>query len=89
MKTLEGNPELSSQGLGPNFTSWQRVGIIRIHDLFEKGRFRTFESLKTQYHISKNDHYKYLQVRHYVYEKTNSLDYSNDSHPLDEDENRL
>lgn len=46
------NPELSSLNIGLNFTRWQGAGIKRIHGLFENRRFKTFDSMKTQYQLS-------------------------------------
>uniref|UniRef100_A0A8C5HT91 Reverse transcriptase domain-containing protein n=1 Tax=Gouania willdenowi TaxID=441366 RepID=A0A8C5HT91_GOUWI len=48
LMTLVDNTELSPQGTGSNFTPWRKVGIVRILDLFENGKFKTFESLKDQ-----------------------------------------
>lgn len=59
------------------------MGITRIYDLFENGRFKSIESLKAQYHILNKDFAKNLQVRHYVYKKASSLEFSNDSHQLE------
>uniref|UniRef100_A0A8C5G1I7 Reverse transcriptase domain-containing protein n=1 Tax=Gouania willdenowi TaxID=441366 RepID=A0A8C5G1I7_GOUWI len=83
LMTLVDNTELSPQGTGSNFTPWRKVGIVRILDLFENGKFKTFESLKDQYHIPNKDFYKYLQIRHFVYTKNNSLEIPNDSYLLD------
>uniref|UniRef100_A0A8C5N7I9 Reverse transcriptase domain-containing protein n=1 Tax=Gouania willdenowi TaxID=441366 RepID=A0A8C5N7I9_GOUWI len=83
LMTLVDNTELSPQGTGSNSTPWRKVGIVRILDLFENGKFKTFESLKDKYHITNKDFYKYLQIRHFVYTKNNSLEIPNDSHLLD------
>ncbi len=58
LTTLADNLELSSQGTGPYFTLWQRAGITRVYNLVENGIFKTFQSLKAQYHISNKDFYK-------------------------------
>ena len=51
LSTLVDNPELSTEGIGPNLKTWQRAGINRVYDLFDNGNFKTFEALKIQYNI--------------------------------------
>lgn len=84
LTTLLDNPELTAGGAGPNFKIWQELGIRRVYDLWDKGTFKTFESLRTQYKIPTNDFYKYLQIRHYVYTKMNTLTPSGDFQLLEE-----
>ena len=83
LTTLIDNPDLSVEGVGPNFKSWQTVGLKRVYDLYSDGNFKTFESLRDQYKLPTNDFYKYLQVRHYVSKKANTLNLSRGTHMLE------
>lgn len=81
--TLTGNPELTSGGAGSNFQNWNEAGIYHIHDLWDRGKFKTFESLQTTYKLQTKEFYKYLQVRHYVHTKMNTLNLPDDFNLLE------
>uniref|UniRef100_A0A096LVM8 Reverse transcriptase zinc-binding domain-containing protein n=1 Tax=Poecilia formosa TaxID=48698 RepID=A0A096LVM8_POEFO len=74
LTTLVDNPDLTVEGAGPDLRSWRDAGVARMHDLWHSGKFKTFEELRTQYGIASRDFYKYLQLRHYVKAKTDSLE---------------
>ena len=83
LTTLTDNPELTKKGTGPKFHNWYEAGIHRIHDLWDRGNFKTFESLQATYKLLTKDFYKYLQVRHYVYTKLDTLNLSDDFDSLE------
>lgn len=71
---LADTPDLIKEGAGLNLKSWQEAGVRRIFDLWDKGKFKTFEDIRSQHSIPVKDLYKYLQIRHYVKSKTGSLE---------------
>lgn len=73
LKSLVNNPDLTGEGTGANFKKWEELGIHCIFDLWDNGNFKSFETIKGQYNLPKNDFYKYLQIRHYVHSKMNTL----------------
>ena len=83
LTTLIDNPELTRGGTGPNFQNWCEAGIYHIYDLWDRGKFKTFESLQATYKLQNKEFYKYLQVRHYVYTKMDTLNLPDDFNSLE------
>lgn len=68
LTSLINNPDLLGGGNGAKFKNWEDLGIHSVYDLWDKGKFKSFETIKTQYNLPKTEFYEYLQVRH-VYSK--------------------
>lgn len=72
------SPDLTREGTGSNFQKWYEAGIYRIYNLWDRGKFKTFESLQAEYKLQTKEFYKYLLVRHYVRTKMDTLNLSDD-----------
>lgn len=57
LTTLTGNPDLIREGTGSNFQNWYDAGIYRIYDLWDRGKFQTFESLQAKYKLQTTEFY--------------------------------
>ena len=44
---LVDTPDLTAEGAGLNLKSWQEAGIRRMYDLWDKGKFKTFEDIRS------------------------------------------
>uniref|UniRef100_A0A3P9C5G3 Reverse transcriptase domain-containing protein n=1 Tax=Maylandia zebra TaxID=106582 RepID=A0A3P9C5G3_9CICH len=83
LSTFINNPDLLPQNIGSSFVGWHKVGVKRFYDLFKHGEFKSFESLKSQYSMSKTEFYKYLQLRNYVLKNAKTLRISTASFRLE------
>ncbi len=83
LTTMTDNPDLIRGGTGSNFQNWYEAGIHHIYDLWDKGKFKTFESLQATYKLQTKEFYKYLQVKHYVHTKMGTLNLPDDFNLLE------
>uniref|UniRef100_A0A3B5LGH6 Uncharacterized protein n=1 Tax=Xiphophorus couchianus TaxID=32473 RepID=A0A3B5LGH6_9TELE len=60
MKTFTPN------NLDSEFKNWSNYGLSHIHQLINKGNFKTFEQIKSEFGLPKTDFYRYLQLRTFV-----------------------
>ena len=83
LTTMTDNPDLTRGGTGSNFHDWYEAGICHIYDHWDRGKFKTFELLQATYKLQTKEFYKHLQVRHYVYNKMDTLNLKDDFNLLE------
>ena len=66
------NPEFPPGVKSRLFSRWHSKGIRTIGDLVHDNSVISFQELQTKFDIPKQDHYAFLQIRHYITAKLKS-----------------
>lgn len=69
------NPEFLPGSSDPRFQQWTSKNIKSLFDLFSNNILMSFEQLCNTYSLTKQDFFRFLQVRHYIIHNTTLINH--------------
>lgn len=64
--SIAGNIEFQPSIWDSGFKRWECSGLCTINQLFEENHLKSFSQLQEQFSLPSKDHYRFLQIRHYL-----------------------
>lgn len=61
--------------LDTDFRRWDTKGITKLGDLFSNDSLMSFEQLTQKYQLPKQDFFRFLQIRHYITNRTTLMEH--------------
>ena len=69
------NPAFPPGSSDPGFRQWSNKNIKSLSDLLSDDKLMSFEQLTNKYKLSKQDFFRFLQIRHYITSSTTLIDH--------------